>query len=78
MFKTVCSEGMCSHAKESLYYCYSMDEKTGIFKITNSSLNKKQSYTFRCTCIDKMVTWTEYGLEYVMREIIKKHEESEK
>ena len=75
--KTKCSEGVCNHIKKSIYYCKGMDEKTGIFEVTDSWIfTLKTLHTFKCSYINKNVTWTEYNFEAIMKEIIKKHEEN--
>jgi len=69
--KCKCSEGICKKAKESYYYCGRMNEK-GIFE-TYPSYTPSQ---FHCYWANKEVIWIEYNLEYIMKEIIKEHEEN--
>ncbi len=73
MFKTVCSEGVCKKAKVSLYLCKRMDKKTGIFEYED--IDFLDLLPWKCHYIKKTVYWTRYGLEHVMKEIIKKYEE---
>jgi len=75
--KCKCSEEACSHIKDSIYYCKKMDEKTGIFEVTDSWIfTFKTLHMFKCFYVNKNVTWTEYNFECIMKEAIKKHEEN--
>jgi len=77
--KIKCSEGVCNYIKESIYYCKRMDEKTGIFEVTDDGswlFIFNTFHTFKCFYVNKNVTWTEYNFEAIMKEIIKKHEEN--
>jgi hypothetical protein len=67
--KYKCSGGICSIEKNMLF-CARMNKKTGIFEAP-----KQDVPDWYCPYIQKDVLWIEYDFEYIMKEIIRKHEE---
>jgi hypothetical protein len=65
-----CSEGICS-INNKVLYCAKMNRKTGVFEAPKQTVPD-----WYCPYIQKYVLWIEYDLEYIMKEAIRKHEES--